>query len=338
MADFVTNWLQDQQKPVFLIKWPHENFVTAFVLSTQPSSDFQFSWVLFDGKAAHYSIHQTKTFALDLPQKIVVPHLRAQGDKDHQKARHLALVQKALNAIKNKEFEKVVLARQVTYSAEKFDAASTYFRLAKKYPHAAVYWFFHPRDPHWMGATPELLLESTGKAYQTVSLAGTRPMNTPGDWGIKETIEQQVVTEFIVATLTDLGAENLEISAPTTSPSGPVEHLKSYLKWQMPHIEKPVEKVLSALHPTPAVCGLPRDAAQSFIHQNENFNRAAYAGYFGIGNSAGTRGKYFVNLRCLQWTGPQLHLYAGGGINSGSDPAAEWAETENKLQTLLAVL
>ena len=338
MADLVSNWLQNQQNPVFLVKWPHENFITAFVLNQKIQTDFRFSWVQFDGQTTHYGINQSKTFALDLPQKIVMTHLDGPADSAHQKEAHMQLVQKALNTIKTGAVEKVVLARQASYSIKKFDAASTYFRLANKYPHAAVYWFFHPSNPHWMGATPELLLESHGTTFQTVSLAGTRPSHTKGNWGNKEVREQQVVTDFIQESLIQLGATNLEVSPPTTAQSGPVEHLKSFLKWQMPGIEKPVEKILAALHPTPAVCGLPRDVAKSFIHQNENFDRQAYAGYFGFGDSAGTRGKYFVNLRCLQWTGPQLHLYAGGGINSGSDPAAEWVETENKLQTLLAVL
>lgn len=339
MSAIINDWLQNQDQPVFFVKWPNESFITAFVLAQNTAASHHFYWVPFNGVMEKFAITNTKTFEVALPKKYVVTHLRPSADSVTQENQHHELVQKALDAITLGALEKVVVARKSTYLIEKFDPESTFLRLAAKYAHAAVYWFYKQNAPNWMGATPELLLKSDGNIFHTVSLAGTRPHRTTGAWGLKEIAEQQVVTDFISNTLKNLGVPDLKISAPATAPSGPIEHLKSKLEWHMPHhTNAPMLQLLEAMHPTPAVCGLPRDAAKKFLLQNENFEREAYAGYFGLGDAEGQRGKYFVNLRCLQWHGELLHLYAGGGINSGSNPQAEWVETENKLQTLLAVL
>jgi len=87
--------------------------------------------------------------------------------------------------------------------------------------------------------------------------------------------------------------------------------------------------MLKLLHPTSAVCGMPREAAQEFIAQHENFDRSYFAGFLGPVN-LGEETNIYVNLRCARLEGEKAWLYAGAGITEDSDPQKEWEETEMK--------
>ena len=92
------------------------------------------------------------------------------------------------------------------------------------------------------------------------------------------------------------------------------------------------------MHPTPAVCGFPKDAARKFILENEDYDRAYYSGFLGELNWDDST-DLFVNLRCLQVVdGQKVILYVGGGITAESDPKKEWLETVHKAQTMKMVL
>jgi isochorismate synthase len=95
-------------------------------------------------------------------------------------------------------------------------------------------------------------------------------------------------------------------------------------------------ELINALHPTPAVCGLPRERALKLIAQHETHNRNFYAGL--IGKKSKQELAVFVNLRCMQVTKNDFLLYIGGGITQQSIPENEWNETENKAKTLARVL
>ncbi|MBC7426107.1 MAG: chorismate-binding protein, partial [Bacteroidia bacterium] len=96
-------------------------------------------------------------------------------------------------------------------------------------------------------------------------------------------------------------------------------------------------EITNMLHPTPAVCGYPFNEALDFIKENEGYNREFYSGYLGPVYNNGDR-QLFVNLRCMRIYEEDMVLFAGGGINKGSDPEKEWTETENKMKTLLNCL
>jgi len=94
---------------------------------------------------------------------------------------------------------------------------------------------------------------------------------------------------------------------------------------------------VAELHPTPAVCGLPKNLADDFIKENEKHDRKYYSGYLGPWK-LNQEVNLFVNLRCMEITCDQFVLYAGGGITSKSIPEREWEETIQKAKTLLDVI
>jgi isochorismate synthase len=94
---------------------------------------------------------------------------------------------------------------------------------------------------------------------------------------------------------------------------------------------------LQLLHPTPAVCGLPKDKSKAFILDNENYDRTFYTGFLGELNVE-DQTDLFVNLRCMEISGSQAHLYMGCGITKESIPEKEWEESCNKSATMKRVL
>lgn len=197
------------------------------------------------------------------------------------------------------------------------------------------YLFFHPSCGLWLGATPELLLQSTGNKVITVSLAGTKPLNSIQKWGEKELEEQAYVTDYIAQTLGELQYENIVLDGPKTSPAPPVEHLKTDLS-ALHKSPEMYRKLLQQLHPTPAVCGVPKQEAKQLIDQTEQHQRLYYTGFLGWTTTQSS--EFYVNLRCGTFQSDSWHLYVGGGITQQSVLQDEWNETELKAQTLLAVL
>lgn len=260
------------------------------------------------------------------------PDIRIQSSHDQQA--YEALVDSARRACDEGALEKVVLSRCQAYAEVQIEPMETFNRLCASYPGATVYMIFRMGQSLWMGATPECLVETLGNNVKTMSLAGTRLAGQSGSWGTKEREEQNLVTRDITHMLQVLGCKQLTIEGPTVMNAGPVEHLCSIIQGEKNGSSS--EEIARALHPTPAVGGLPRAQASTFIRQREGYDRRFYAGFFGY--SQGDRSVFYVNLRCLEWAADGLLCYAGGGITSKSDPRHEWQETEQKLKTLERVI
>lgn len=154
-------------------------------------------------------------------------------------------------------------------------------------------------------------------------------------WTDKEYKEQAFVTDFLIETLSEKGIKNLNLDGPITQPAGAIEHLKTNVSGEC-HAEMTPLEIAKAIHPTPAVGGLPYKKAIDFIEAEEKGDRRYYAGFFGPLND--TEAKLFVNLRCLEFVENGVILYAGAGITKESNPQNEWLETERKLETMAAVL
>lgn len=212
-------------------------------------------------------------------------------------------------------------------------------RLASAYPDAFVFCWKIPDVPEvWIGATPEVLAEVSGGMFRTMALAGTRRRGADGiPWDEKNIEEQCMVKDFILDILHDQGLDPT-CTAPFTKAAGPVEHICNLIEACMPEGCDPLA-LASALSPTPAVCGLPRAEALSDISGLEEMERGCYGGWCGV-MDAGDRCRLFVTLRCmsLDLSARNARLYAGGGITHKSDAAAEWAEVNAKMGTLLSVL
>lgn len=256
---------------------------------------------------------------------------------------HLELVKKGIRAIKSAKMDKVVVSRRMTVSAQS-NPLTAFKRLLKKYPTAFVSCWYHPKIGLWLGATPESLLKTSGNRLSTVALAGTKSaLESPEpQWTQKEIEEQQYVTRFIEETLVDK-VKHLEIDEIQNVRAGNLWHLQNPIRAEIDS-HKNLKEILEGLHPTPAVCGMPKDISKQFILEEEGYDREFYAGFLGELNmdsfdrSAKSKTDLFVNLRCMQQLKNTIQIYAGGGIVKDSNPESEWQEIINKSRTILDVL
>ncbi len=251
--------------------------------------------------------------------------------------KHINLVQKGIDAIKTKQFQKVVLSRQESVSLSGNNPISIFKNLLNSYSTAFVYLWYHPKVGLWLGATPETLLRVEGNHFYTMALAGTKQYSGTLDvhWNGKEKEEQQIVTDYIVGSLQS-SAKEISISKIETIKAGNLLHLKTAIFGTLNFKLLNFKQLLSNLHPTPAVCGFPKEAAKQFILKNEDYNREYYAGFLGEIDSDNS--ELFVNLRCMQLKNNEAILYVGGGITKDSIPENEWEETVSKSMVMKNVL
>lgn len=258
------------------------------------------------------------------------------------KKQYQDLVSKGIEAIKNDEFKKVVLSRSETVEVIEFDFVATFQHLVQLYPTTFCYCFFHPKIGFWMGATPEQLLKANGNIFETTALAGTQKANSETEirWEQKEKEEQQYVTDFIIKRLREV-ANSVMVTEPYSIKAGSIWHIKTDISGVL-NKKSTLEEVIDTLHPTPAVCGLPKKKAKAFILENENYDRTFYTGFLGELNSsfAGNdiSSDLFVNLRSMQIQKNKAVLYMGCGITKESIPEKEWEESVNKSMTMKRVL
>lgn len=258
------------------------------------------------------------------------------------KVQYEDLVTKGIQAIKNEEFKKVVLSRSESVDLADFDFIETFQYLIQLYPTTFGYCFYHPKIGFWMGATPEQLLKANGNTFETTALAGTQKatIETEISWQQKEKDEQQYVTDFIVKRLREV-AQSVKVTEPYSLKAGSIWHIKTDISGVL-NYNSTLEEVIDTLHPTPAVCGLPKKKAKAFIIENENYDRTFYTGFVGELNSSFTSNNIssdlFVNLRSMQIQGSKAILYMGCGITKESIPEKEWEESVNKSMTMKRVL
>ena len=195
-----------------------------------------------------------------------------------------------------------------------------------------------------MGATPEQLLKVEGNIFETMALAGTQKNTGYQEvvWQDKESQEQQFVTDYIVTELNKV-SNSILVSEPYSIKAGSIWHIKTDISGQL-NSTKNLKEVVGLLHPTPAVCGLPKLESKQFILDNENYDRTFYTGYLGELNSSSTSDKtssdLFVNLRCMEiemdlnLKTAKANLFMGCGITKDSIPEKEWEESVNKSMTM----
>lgn len=253
--------------------------------------------------------------------------------------KHINLVEKGIEAIQEGAFKKVVLSRKEEVNVDDFQFVNVFQRMLQKYENAFVYAWYHPSVGMWLGATPERLVTLKDNEFKTMALAGTQRFN--GDmnpnWGEKEQKEHQFVVDFIVSQIqnNDLSIDDLKISETYTAKAGSLLHLKADISGKIK--EDNLKDILHILHPTPAVCGLPKEASKAFILQEEGYARKFYSGFLGEVNVT-SQTQLFVNLRCVEFLGEIANIYVGGGVTVQSDPEKEWEETIEKTQTIKSVL
>lgn len=259
-------------------------------------------------------------------------------DTNSDKERHIHLVEKALDEINTNELKKVVISREEAIQLSSFNLVLTFKKLLKTYTNAFVYVWFHPKVGLWFGATPETLLNISDHNFKTMSLAGTQAFNNSNKvvWKSKELEEQQLVTNFIEKQLEPI-ATHLKVDKTETVIAGDLLHLRTRVEGVLTKSSS-LKELIRALHPTPAVCGLPREKAKIFINQNENYKRTFYTGFLGELNLENKKSSLFVNLRCMSIEENIASIYVGGGITKDSKAKKEWEETIAKSKTMKKVL
>ena len=208
------------------------------------------------------------------------------------------------------------------------------------YPHQYVALFSTPLSGTWLVATPEVLVEGTGNTYTTMALAGTMPVQAGAResdtaWSSKNREEQHIVEDYVEQCIGRF-ADTYEKRPCHTIHAGRLAHLCTDFRFTLQHPQQ-TGSLLEALHPTPAVCGLPKEAARRFIERNETAPRRYYSGFTGP-LAPGSQTHLFVTLRCMNIGDDTCTLYAGGGLLAESTEQREWDETEAKMGTMRHVL
>lgn len=261
-------------------------------------------------------------------------------------AAFVELVQKSITAIETDYFEKVVLSRTRSENIPAdFDIMEAFDTLRHKHKSAFVSLVSVPEVGTWMGASPEVLVTvDKNKIFRTVALAGTQlltPEVNPAKamWRQKEIEEQALVERYIISCLKKIRLREFTEIGPRTVVAGNLMHLRTDFAVDMNTVPFPTlgTDMLELLHPTSAVCGMPKEPATAFICQHEGYDRAYYSGFLGpvqIDNES----HIFVNLRCMQLFEQTALLYAGAGITAESEPEKEWLETQIKTDTMYRII
>lgn len=250
-------------------------------------------------------------------------------------------VEEIKSAIKNGVFEKAVISRiKVVERNYRSKLTEIFQLLSSSYTNAFVY-LFNLSGQMWMGATPEPLICSHKNDLETVSLAGTRELNAENlnlhNWSPKERVEQELVTRFIETTLAKFDIQEYQQNGPYTKKAGNLVHLRTDFTLDFKKVNGQLGNLIKELHPTSAVCGMPKKEAMDFIVQLEKHNRNYYSGFLGPIN-LDERVLLYVNLRCMQVLCDRLVLHIGAGITCDSVSEDEWSETEIKADTLLSII
>ena len=277
-------------------------------------------------------------------------------NKQTTKQEFIDLVEKGISEIESGVFQKVVLSRtkQIVLPAD-FDVIRIFDKLCETYASAFI---SAVSIPHlgvvWMGASPETLVsQDSAGIFRTMALAGTQSaydsdgnLIKPSEalWRQKEIEEQSFVTRYIINCLKKIRVREFEEEGPKTVIAGNLMHLRTdiIIDTIAINFSQLATVMLDLLHPTSAVCGMPKVPATEFILKNEGYDRDFFSGFLGPVNIQSSEGQIeshiFVNLRTMKIEKNIATLYAGCGITADSNAEKEWNETEMKTQTLGSVI
>ncbi|MGF1500099.1 MAG: isochorismate synthase MenF [Elainellaceae cyanobacterium] len=223
---------------------------------------------------------------------------------------------------------------------------STLQRLRQLHPNCHLFSTGNGAGQMFLGASPERLLSIRNRDLSTEAIAGSAPrgrttledarhaqslLHSP-----KELLEHRLVVDYITQQLTELGLSPQRSPLPGLRQLANIQHLQTPICAQLPQGVHPLE-VVAALHPTPAVAGVPQPAACHLIQQHEPFERSLYAAPLGWIDPQ-HNSEFIVGIRSALVSDRQVRLYAGAGIVKGSNPQRELSEIELKLQALRSML
>ncbi|ROI00360.1 chorismate-binding protein [Chryseobacterium daecheongense] len=243
---------------------------------------------------------------------------------------YLDQLNKVIQVIKENRLPKLVYSRRKIFKDfHTINVKESFKNLCQSYPNAFRYLFINEEES-WMGAFSEVLgkFNKTTHEFETMSLAGTLPISE--NWSEKEIEEQKPVSSYILNILENF-TRAIEVSETYDHISGNIKHLRTDFKAKIQ--PEQLDQIITELHPTPAVCGIPKEFCKENIQKLEKYPRELYAGYIRIETEETIQ--YFVNLRCAKLYRDSVHVFVGGGITAQSNPEKEWIETELKSEAIL---
>lgn len=266
--------------------------------------------------------------------------------EERNKVEYLNSVQKVANLIKNKEAQKVVIARALSLQfKDKVTSPQVLSQIINEQPES--YLFGLEREGLlFFGASPERLVKvNNGKAYSSC-IAGSikRGKTAEEDFALGQSLLNDAKNlgehQYVVEMIKDTFAKNC---VHYTVPKNPrllkirdIQHLYTPVEGQL-NDNANILQLVKDLHPTPALGGVPRQQALSIIRQVEPMNRGLYAAPLGWIDAEGN-GEFAVAIRSGALIENSAILYAGGGIVAESEPISEYEETLVKFRSMLRVL
>lgn len=251
---------------------------------------------------------------------------------DEERALYAADFERFHGRLLADDFQKLVLSRSSEWTVEGEVAPEhLFFRACRAYPNAFVALVKTPRHGTWLMSTPEVLLRTEGRNGYTMALAGTILATEQPVWTNKNREEQRLVADYIARTVAPF-SEKISIGEPQTVRAANVMHLQTDIHFTVSN-KTNISDLLNELHPTPAVCGLPKVEARQFIMENEHTPRLYYSGFCGLFDM-NCHTALYVSLRCMQMQDDKIRFYAGGGLLKESRMESEWLETEAKMEAM----
>lgn len=299
------------------------------------------TWMLDLAVAVDRSPFQPERVIGDLPHEAFRP---MQLTEEPAAEAYGAAVAEAVASIASGGLDKVVLARTLKVEAGRdLDARKLLHRLRAVEPHCFTFAAPTPLCV-LVGASPELLVSRRGDRVRSTPLAGTAPRAGDPDEDVAnaealaasaKNREEHAIVVDAVAEVLGAFCDDLTFDAePVLEPTANVWHLATRFEGTLRDPGMTALDLVAELHPTPAVCGTPREAAASTIAELEPFDRGMYAGPVGWVDANGD-GDWAIALRCAALDGERATLYAGAGIVAESDPEGEVDETERKFRAFL---
>jgi menaquinone-specific isochorismate synthase len=253
------------------------------------------------------------------------------------------VVGRAVERIRAGEVEKVVMARELRFTADRpIDVPAVLDRLRQSFRGAILF-----SIDGFLGASPELLVGRSDDIVRAHPLAGTAPRSSDPEIDArlaagllasdKNRWEHRITIDWLLDTLLAYCSYVDAEPQPSIVTLANVHHLGTRVEGRLSSPAASVLELVSALHPTPAVGGDPQGRALELIAELERLERGRYAGPAGWVDGAGN-GAFAVALRSAEVSGSEARFCAGVGVVADSDPAAELAETRSKFQAMLSAL
>lgn len=302
----------------------------------------------FDDRCPTAEIAQARaclaTLAAEQPLPQLQPHVYQREDRPCQQE-WTAWVGKVTNPDHLVHTPKVVLSRETCLTTPQ---TPNPWALLSRWQAGAVDCFHFgiqltPNEA-FIGCPPERLYKREGRHLITEALAGTtrRGRDTSQDLALaaelladkKNTLENQCVYQQILAQL-ELLSQQVHMGDSHIVKLRSVQHIRRLIHAEL-NSNITDQQLLSALPPTPAVGGVPRESALAFIRQHERHQRGWYAGVFG--RISHMSSDLAVTIRCAHIGPTAIRLYAGAGIVAGSQPDEEWRELDTKIADIMSLL